>query len=173
MSASLVQQEKNIEGVMRGLMQELTKLAPHPDRPNYNGPLFTQIESQYKPAAEYDGMLGSMMLDGMLGMAFSEVSNSVGLSAAHEAASHADWSNIAEGASQYAQERAQSRSYKLGQRSSISSNFNTTSSNKASMKAYLADLPRRMGIERSLSEYQRKLYAMHKKARETGMLLAA
>jgi len=150
-----IQDIQPIENAMRGLMAELSKLAPHPDHPDHTGPHFVQIDSQYTPAAEYDGMLGSMMLEGMLGTSFAGASGGM------------DWGQLADMAGEALKDRTPqsgSPSYQLGQRGSISGGFNRASKRDALMKAYKADLPQRLALEAHLAQYQRKIYALRKNA---------
>lgn len=154
-------QVSNIEGKMMGLVQQLEKLAPHPSRPDHKGPLFVQVDSAAKPSSDYDGMMGQMIFESMLGTAFaSAVSETFG-----EIAASADWSNTADAASAYIQDRSHhASSYQIGQRHTISGGFNTMAANDDLMAAYLKDLPRRMGLERWLAHYQRKLFSLRKQA---------
>lgn len=162
-------EQKNIEAMMMDVMKQLQKLAPHPDRPEYRGPLFVSLDSSHTPAAEYDGMLGSLMLESVLGAAFSQaVSDNFG-----SWAGQIDWSNTADCASQYWQERHANSNYTLGSRKVIAGDFNRSALRKHMMQAYLHDLPRRMGLERFLAAYQRKLFALRKQAPAAAFALAA
>lgn len=162
-------EQKNIEGIMMGLMKQLEKLAPHPDHPEHRGPLFVQIDPQYKPASEHDGMLGSMVLESMLGTAFMQAaSDSLG-----GWTRNVDWSNAAEAASDYIKDRPANNNYRLGQKNAIAGGFNAQAARQNMMDAYLRDLPQRLGIERWLAHYQRKVYALKKHAALAGPSLAA
>lgn len=147
---------QQIERSMSGLMAQLSKLAPHPDRPDYTGPQFVKIDSQYAPDAEYDGMLGSMMMESILGGSFMSAAGGI------------DWSQVADMAGEALKDRAPANasgtSYKLGQRGSISGGFNQACKRDALMKAYKRDLPERLALERWLAHYQRKIYALRKHA---------
>ncbi len=148
-------EKKHIEAVLFSLMKELQKLAPHPDKPKSTGADFVQTDSAYEPAADYDGLLGSLIIEGTLGGAFGA------------AAAGVNWGDAVECVSEYMQDRpaAQARApYSIGQKRSISAAFNTSGTHTEMMGSYLRDLPRRLGIERWLSDYQRKLYATHKHA---------
>jgi hypothetical protein len=50
----------------------------------------------------------------------------------------------------------------IGQKQAISSGFNQHAANDDLMGAYTRDLPCRLGLERRLDHYQRKLYALRK-----------
>ncbi len=160
-------QTANIEGVIRNLMQQLEKLAPHPDRPHHKGPLFIQADSQFKPPADYDGMMGSLILDSMLGGAFSI--------AASGAPANIDIGTMADLASEYMTDRAgsQSGNAQLGQKRVICSAFNGKTQYDAMLTAFKRDLPRRLGLERWIAEYQRKYYVQRHKARLALPALAA
>jgi len=58
---------KQIEGQIRGAVAQLYTLSP-----DGHGPAFISLNSAFKPAAEYDGMLGSLMIDSFLGTVFAE-----------------------------------------------------------------------------------------------------
>lgn len=154
---------------MMDLVKQLSQLAPHPSRPDYHGPLFVSIDPSIKPAADYDGMLGSMILESVLGTAFSQAASSAfgGLAGSF------DWSNAAEFGSQYMQDRCANNNFQIGQRGAISGNFNDTALRAEMMQEFTRDLPRRMGLERWLALYQRKLFALRKQARARAFALAA
>lgn len=145
-------QIKQVEGVLFAAMKALHTMAPHPDKPKQEGALFIQADSAYEPPAEYDGMLGSMMVEGMLGGAFGAAAGGVG------------WDEIAEFASTFVQDRSEKPAYKVASGNALSGTFNSTSSNPAMMAAYLRDLPKRLGMERWVADHQRKLYALRKHA---------
>lgn len=145
---------------MRGLMQQLAMLAPHPDRPEHQGPLFVSIDPAYRPAAEYEGVLGSMLLDCGLGSAFAQAANT-------NMPSGFDVSRAADAASEFIRDRAPGNRFTLGRRGSMTRSFNATQARDARMEAFLKDLPRRLGIERWLADYQRRLYAMRRYAAYT------
>lgn len=145
-------QIKQVEGVLFAVMKSLHKLAPNPEKPNHNGALFIQTDSSFEPPAEYEGMLGSLLIEGGLGSAFASASSGIG------------WDNIIDGISEFIQDRAPAQPYRIGTRRAISNSFNTQSSNPTLMAAYLRDLPRRLGMERWVADYQRKFYALQKRA---------
>ena len=156
--------EKAIEGKMMGLMKELSKLAPHPNKPEHKGPLFVQISSEHEPPAEYEGMLGSMMMETVLSTAFS--------GATSNSENGLDITNLMDAASEYITDRAP-RSYVLGKKGSIMQNFNSSAQRAILMKAFIHDLPARLGLEKWLAYYQRRLYALRKAHRIAAPSFAA
>lgn len=46
MAISTLKEQKNIEGILAGLMRELQNLAPHPNHPDNKGPLFSSPSSE-------------------------------------------------------------------------------------------------------------------------------
>lgn len=60
-------QTDNIEGEIKVLMKALADLAPHPDRPDYYGPLFISEDANFNPPT---------MLEGVLGAVFTNAANS-------------------------------------------------------------------------------------------------
>lgn len=150
--------QQDIKAIMLDLMKALETLAPHPSNPEHSGPIFVDIDPSFTPPADYEGMGGSLMLEGMLGIAFSEASS---------------MSNASEIASQYIQDRHTQTNFKLGQNKVLGGHFNAQTSLDMHMKAFMADLPRREAIERSLAHYQRFYYSLEKLARENAFKLAA
>lgn len=154
------EQQQAIVAQIQQLVKELSKCAPHPDKPDQNGPLFLYKDANHQLPAEYDGMMGSMMMDGLLGTAFASVANDTSSQWMNS------FQNAAESASEYMQDRAGNNSYKIGQRRVIAGNFNHIGSRgpeyQAMMDAYMADLPRRLSLEKWISHETRRLYALRK-----------
>lgn len=146
---------KTIEGRIKGLAKQLFQLAPHPENPDHSGPLFISLNSEFKPAAEYEGMLGSMMLESFLGEAFGEAAND---NTATGVISAANLDVIAETLSEYMQEReGQKRgkgTFALGEHKTICNSFNIESD--PVLSAYLADLDERLKIEETIAELERE-----------------
>ena len=146
---------KTIEGRIKGLAKQLFQLAPHPENPDHSGPLFISLHSQFKPAAEYEGMLGSMMIESFLGEAFGEAAND---NAVTGAISAANLDVIAETLSEYMQEREGQKRGKgtlaLGEHRTICNSFNTESD--PVLAAYLADLDERLKIEETIAGLSRE-----------------
>lgn len=142
------------------LVKELQKCAPHPDKPEQNGPLFLAKDVNHQLPAEYDGMMGSMFMDGMLGDVFSNAAND-------SVSSLSSFDRVADCASEYMQDRS-SNNFQLGQRRTIANDFNFIGSRgpeyQVMMDAYLADLPMRMSLEKWISHETRRLYALRKNA---------
>lgn len=158
-------QKHQIIGAIQGLMNELQTLAPHPERSDYTGPLFLHNNPNFKVANDHDGMLGSMMMESMLGVAFAEVAsdatnafmNEFDLSNAIEA--YSEYISDVEGRTQYNAAHGQGTMAKMSG-TSISGGFNLRSSISEGMQAFYEDLPKRMTIERSLVHYARELAAL-------------
>lgn len=156
------EQQQAVIAQIQQLVKELNKCAPHPDRPDQNGPLFLQKDANHQLPSENDGMLGSMLMDGMLGSAFTSVANDTA----------SEWvnsfQNAVECTSEYAQDRSGNNHYQIGQRRVIAGNFNNIGSRgpeyTAMMNAYQADLPRRLSLEKWISHETRRLYALRKNA---------
>ena len=144
-------QQTQIENIIRSLMQDVSKLAPHPSKPDHTGPLFISSTSEFKPPAEYDGMLGTIMMESLLQSSF--------FSAAMD---------VADTVTTYMQDRQTKPAPKLGKTNVIRRFFNATAQRESMMKAYLADLPKRLGIEAGIAYQMRKLYALRKNALRLG-----
>ena len=155
------EQEHTVIAQIQNLMKELQKCAPHPDKPDHNGPMFLQHDDSHNLPAEYDGMLGSLIMESMLGTAFGEAASEL----AGSWASHMD--KMAECTSTYMQDRAP-KSIKIGSKRVIANDFNAIGARGpeylAQMEAYMADLPARMHLEKWLSHETRRLYALRKNA---------
>ncbi len=182
---------QNIMRNMAGLMCALEKLASNPDATSGEIAEFVKIDSAFKPGPDQDGMLGSMMLEGMLGLAFSEVAANL-----NTADTAQDWADhipgplmdhadfVVDAVDAYQEDRAkkEERAFMLGikssktgvhsatkdsrapvygiaQKNSISAGFNGRSQTSEAYQKYMRDLPRRMGIERSLDDQQRAYFA--------------
>ena len=131
-------ERKKIEDVIMSLMKELEKMAPHPD-----------------------SVLGRVLLEGFLGAAFIKASakklKSLTQSLSKNFSNIIDPSADFDFASKYIQNH-----YNIKQKKAITTNFNKNIIWKNMMQAYLSDLPKRLGIERWLAGYQRKIYALQK-----------
>ncbi len=160
-----INQDRARQAVMSsitGLMQDLQKLAPHPDQPNNKGPLFIKSNHNFKVASDNDGMLGSMLIEGALGSAFSEaISESVGswtqefdATAAMEC--YSEYITDVEGSNQKKASHGQGTLARLAN-NPISSSFNMRSSINNEMQNFMNDLPRRMKIEHNLAYYAKQL----------------
>lgn len=153
-------------GVIAGLMQQLQTLAPHPETPDYKGPLFIGNNPAFKAANDQDSTLGMMMLEALVGTAFVDaIGESFGESAGAIAAS-VDVTKILECYSEYicdvegqALKNAAHGQGTMARMSgvSISKGFNMRSQTSPQMQAFYEDLPRRMEIERGLSMALTKL----------------
>lgn len=154
-------QEQAIIAQIQNLMKELQKCAPHPDKPEQSGPMFLQHDANHALPADYDGMLGSMMMESMLGSAFGTAASELGSTIAN------NMDKMAEAASTYMQDRTP-KSIKIGGRRVIANDFNTTSARGpeylAQMEAFMADLPARLHLEKWLAHETRRLYALRKNA---------
>lgn len=142
------------------LVKELSKCAPHPDRPEHKGATFLQMDDSHKPVAEYDGMLGSMLLDGGLSDAFSDAAGGNGLTD--------NLDQKMDMLSTYFQDRIQRQPFQLGQHRVIANDFNEIGSRgteyQAMMDAFMADLPTRLHLEKWIAHETRRLYGLRKQA---------
>lgn len=152
------EQQVQITVQIQQLVKELSKCAPHPDKPDHKGPMFIHADDSHKLPAEYDGMLGSMMLDAGLSDFFSAASGG--------------WADNLDQkmdmASTYFQDRAPKQTFQLGQRRAIANDFNAIGSkgpaHQAMMDAFLADLPTRVHLEKWIAHETRRLYGLRKQA---------
>ncbi len=159
-------QKQAIIGTIMGLMKELQTLAPHPDQPSYKGPLFIAANPNLKIANDHDGMLGSMILETLLGGAISEAISEGMSEDFADFAQSIDIANAMEAYSEYISDIEGSREEKAahGQGTmarmsgkSISRGFNMRSTMSEAMHNFMEDLPKRMTIERNMAYYAKQL----------------
>ncbi len=159
-------QRQQIIGIMAGLMQELETLAPHPDQPQNKGPLFIKCDPNMKAANDHDGMLGSMIMESLLGTSFADAVSEAFGSCAQEIGEQVDISNAMECYSEYMTdiESSTKKAAAHGQGTmarlsgkSISNSFNMRTTISQDMQSFMDDLPRRMKVERNLEYYAKQL----------------
>ncbi len=168
-------QRQEVIGCITSLLNDLQKLAPHPEQPGNKGPLFIKNSSHFKVANDHDTMLGSMMMESMLGAAFSEaVSETAGSWAQDFDFSNAldcysEYITDVEGSKTNAQKIAAHGQGTLARLSSkpISASFNMRSTISEEMQAFMDDLPKRMKIERNLAYYAKQLDMLEHPAYES------
>ena len=145
-----------------GLMQELKTLAPHPDRPGYHGPLFINSNPNFKVANDHDGMLGSMLLESLLGTAISEAFSenisdwAENIDVANIMEAYSEYITDIEGSTQKVAAHGQGTMARMSGKS-ISGGFNLRSTLSDGMQAFFEDLPKRMTIERNMAYYAKQL----------------
>ena len=151
-----------IISIINGLMQDLSKLSPHPDRADNISPIFLKCNAAFKPANDHDSMIGTMMLEGLLGAAFSEAIADI----TEDWAQDFDVGNAADCCSEYIKDsdakaqiiasHGQGTMARIAGRS-IASSFNMHNPNNTAMQNFMDDLPKRLLIERNLAYYAREL----------------
>lgn len=161
-------QRQTLQGVIAGLMGELAELAPHPDAPKNKGPVFLFSNPNLQTPSEYDGMLGSLLIQSMLGAAFTHAVS--GLEHAHGVQggdiSPALISNAINAYSEYMKDRPRftpdtgegkgTFALMSGKRKAAN-DFNGAAQESPAMEAFRRDLPRRLKIESALADACRKL----------------
>lgn len=163
-------QKQNIIGAMQGLMRELQQLAPHPDQPSNNGPIFIQATADMKVANDHDGMLGSMLMEAIIGGGFSEAVSETCGDAVGAIATQIDFGHVMDAYSEYISDVAKKSQQEIAAHgqgtlasmsgTSISGGFNMRATISDGMQAFFEDLPKRMDIERSLAYYARQLQTL-------------
>lgn len=159
-------QKQAIIGTIMALMQELKTLAPHPDRPNYHGPIFINSNPNFKVANDHDGMLGSMILEGLLGTAISEAFSeniadwAENFDIANTMELYSEYITDIEGSTQKIAAHGQGTMARMSGKS-ISGGFNLRSTISDDMQAFFDDLPKRMTIERNMAYYAKQLDALN------------
>lgn len=153
-------------GVIAGLMQQLQTVASHPDTPDFKGPLLINSNPFCKLSDDTDATLGMMLMEGLAGTAFLDAFSECFGEGAREIASAFDVTHALECYSQYlcdiegqTLKNAAHGQGTLARMSgaSISKGFNMRSQTSPQMQAFLEDMPRRMEIERGLTQAVTKL----------------
>lgn len=165
-------QRQAIEGKIRKLAARVYDLAPHPDAPHLRGPLFISLKSQFMPAADYDGLAGSIMMDALLGSALLSGANDNGASGLTAAPISAnaylpDTQILSDYLSEYLQHEDEKRktrergqgTFALGEHKSLCNLFKGADETPAHA-AYHADLPERMALERAIETLSRRAAAL-------------
>ncbi len=160
-----VSQDRAKQAVMNSissLIQDLQKLSPHPDQPHNKGPLFIKSNSNFNVANDHDSMLGGMIMESLLGSAFSKaVSETFG-----SWTQNLDMASAMECYSEYITDiessAAKSSAHGQGTLARLSSNpisgsFNMRGSMSSEMQDFMDDLPKRMKIEHNLAYYAKQL----------------
>lgn len=151
---------------INGLMQNLHRLALHPDSTHNTAPIFLQSNPYFKSISEHDSMIGSMMMEAFLGSAFAEVASDIVPDILEDWAQDFDIGNAIECYSEYISDTHESaqKNAAHGQGSfakmsgrSIAGNFNMNSSKALDKQKFMADMPERLKIEQSLAHYAREL----------------
>ncbi len=154
-----------IQKIINGLMHELHKLAPHPDQPQNKGPLFIKSNPLFKVANDRDSMLGNMIMESILGAAFSEAVSEI-------SDNFGSWTQdfdagtvlelydvyrteIEEDNNKIAAHGQGTMARMSGK--SIANSFNMRGNLDEPLQAFMDDMPKRMKIERDLAYYAREL----------------
>ncbi len=155
-------QRQAIIGQVTALMKDLQQLAPHPDKPGYNGPLFINSNPNFKVANDHDGMLGMIMMESLLGSAFSEaVSETFGswtqdFDASNALECYSEYITDIEKSTQKVAAHGQGTMARMAGKS-IANSFNARSNISAELQAFYNDMPKRMSIETQLAKCARDL----------------
>ncbi len=136
-----------------GQLKRLETLAPHPDH-NHSRPLFITFNNQIKLPADYDGMMGSMMLSTIMAEAFSgAVANENNAPFVTDCALDLldeYYKDRAKDKPQETKGRGQG-TFALGEHKTICNQFNNEDEQRAqALKAYRRDEPLRKHIEKHL-----------------------
>ena len=157
-----VSQKQAIIGHVTGLMKELQQLAPHPDKPNHNGPLFINSNPNFKVANDHDGMVGTMILESLLGPALSEAVSDLsdgwtqGFDASAALECYSEYITDIEQSAQKTAAHGQGTMARMAGKS-IANSFNMRSNISEELQAFYDDMPKRMNIESQLAQYVKQL----------------
>ncbi len=155
-------QRQSIISTIMGLMNDLQKLSSHPDQPQNHGPLYIKSSPNFKAANDQDTMLGSMMMESLLGTVFAEavsdslVSNAQDLDLSNAMECYSEYISDIESSTQKTAAHGKGTLARLAGKS-IANGFNIRSNISEEMQSFLDDLPARMNIERNLAYYSEQL----------------
>ncbi|MGZ9109249.1 MAG: hypothetical protein ACXW4B_10585 [Micavibrio sp.] len=141
----------NLMGAMKGVRQEISTLAAHPDRPDHKGPLSVQDDSRAAANDDRNAALGSMLIEAFIGAQFGvAIGDALNMP---EWAKAVDWGNAVDVYDEYRTDQG-----------SHSDNFNKTARPAVTKSAedmawdrYLQDLPNRRVLEQNLSALSRAM----------------
>ncbi len=167
----------NLQTQIRGLLNTLQQLAPHPEQSNMHAPLSLQSHAIFKPVGENDGMLGSFMIESLLGCAFLQAANDTPGSSALTMTLGMNLDQIAEAASEYISERTPDHkrgrgTIALGEHKVIAPDFNNGAKD-AAMDLFMQDLPARHRIEGHIAALVQELDDMEHTVQDMPALMAA
>ena len=157
-----------ITRTINSLLNALSQLAPHPDQPYNAGPLFITNRHGFGAANDHDSMLGSLVMENLLGLAFADAVSDIQQSEIREAdETGLDLSTAVDAYDFYTTERSQDNINKVAAHGrgtfarlsgcSISARFNICGFANPALSAFIADLPARMKIERALAYLRKSL----------------
>lgn len=160
-------QRQALTGKIAALAQQISKFAPHPDKPGCRGPLFIKSSPNARVASDHDGMLGMMMMETMLADVFSDaMSDTAGewtkdLDLATTLECYSEYITDIEGKrdEQHIRAHGQGTLARLSGKK-IANSFNMRGSISAGMQAFMDDLPARLQAEKELAYYLRQLEAL-------------
>ncbi len=152
-------------GVMKGVRQELSQLAPHPDRPGHKGAVLVRDDPRGAANDDRNSTLGSMIIESFLGMHFgTTIADSLNMP---ECARAIDWGNAVDLYDEANHDWNNGQKRATAEGGSFSDMFNITTRPKIHQSAedkawerYLQDLPSRKVMEQSLSALSRDLDRM-------------
>ncbi len=149
-------EKQSIISTINGLIENLQKLPTHPDQANSYAPIFLKGNDYFKPANENDGILGAIIIESLLGTAFSEAITELNESVYLDSTTEL-YSEYIKDKSEKEQKSAAHGQGTLARLSKkpITSNFNTQSS--TAMQNFMDSLAERMMIEQSLGHYAKEL----------------
>lgn len=153
----------NTMGALDGARRELKNLAPHPEQKDKTATVSASDNQRAAASNSRDGALGSMVLEGILGMSFgAAIGDALNLSpGAAEWVGDVEWGNLVEVYDEYRNDRraqnntTETSTYKLGERGLMSFGFNkqtTPATPKKALEwdAYMRDLPQRRALEQTM-----------------------
>lgn len=160
-------QHSRLHKAIQGLLQELKTLAPHPDAPNHNGPLFIKNSANDKVANDHDSTLGLMMAENFLGSAFMEAVSDIS-EEVESWAQEIDASAVLDGYSEFItdfeSDEKRNRIAAHGQGTlarmsgkTIAKAFNLRGNISSALQRFYNDMPKRLKIEEKLASLYEEL----------------
>jgi hypothetical protein len=161
--------QHHLKNRMATALKALQNCARHPDRQNVDAPHFLAFRADFKLSDQNDALLGSVMMESMLGIAFSDAANDSASSQTDvnslSFATTMDASDLADVMSEYSEETATDSKRGKGTKalygdtktSVIDFNLAKNHMRTKQLEAFKADLPHRQMIEREIAAIAQEL----------------
>lgn len=161
--------QQHLKNRMATALKALQNCATHPDNARSNAPMFLNYRADFKLSDQNDALLGSLAMENMLGVAFSAAANDSAASATDfsslSLAATLDANDFADIAGEYSQETAADSKRGKGTKALYGTpKTSVIDFNKAKdymrakqIEEFESELPRRMMIEREISEIASEL----------------
>lgn len=150
--AQMSKDQLAVASAMKMIEASVMKLAPHPDNPAHRGFIYARSDARASGGGAQDGMLGSLIAEQIVGMAFGGMMPSC--------LDGIDVTNVIDAADEFYVDRSQSAP---ARKRAFHMSFDAAvmdSKHSAYEAAFMRDLPRRVQLERQYIQLSRRLDKM-------------